>query len=1389
MVRVTDRLGPDRPGIGSVRCVVSRLAWLVFAVLVLFTLLDLGVSYACPGPEPEPEEEEEEPWEDPEDDYDEECIYWSLPRDDCGDDEEEGPCPYGDDEEEEGEDEDEPFAEAPEATKAPIYLRYGTVIEKARDLHVKGPTFSWGQVRTYDSHISGVATKLGGKWLSNSGDLKLREDVVDFVPVVRLILSASSQRVFEYWEDDEDSGYDSPGDSPLLLEHDEQDSEFILTNRLNDEVWIFYDFSVSHAGMLKERTTRGWRHKGRDGTVYTYNVDDTVSQITSPEGQDYNIVFTYDGDDNITEIEVRTGAGTSTRIKEVEYTYFDSQNHSSDLGADGDLVQVKTARLKTGGDPDTAADWIVRYTQYRYNSQGMLKAVFLPSAVQRIIDDRSDISAAGDILAKADDDDNSGAEDYKIKEYASRRFTYYTVDVKTDNSGAGTQQDPKCTTVWAPTAGENLQTTYGGTNVDETADGKYLVKSEIIGACSSCGGSVAGVTREYFYLQINHGTPDSNEVIRLVVEDTIDGDGNGVSRKVYGLSDRGRKLRQVLITDPTGSPEFWCKSWKFVEDTGAKLHRLEEYRTPAAHNVTSSTVDEFLDPSDNGDFTNDTNTLYSGDGVIYVYEYNGDGARTGTRVKQGRTGSAYYVSATDYYGGTNDYRKHLVTYRYKYPEKTTSRTAASRITTGYSYTFWAGTDNVKTITTTLPSIPTTQNGSGSSATAVRYYDEVGRLRWKKDPLGYVTYHSFHPKNGGIAYAVRDADPTSLPTSADADSSKWVTSSDASASSNKPTRGGGLPTAIEQVTFREFDSQGRRELYAAEDGTDGTVLSRHYTVYETNRTLKFLYWDTSTNRPLLPIEVRQTDDAGGVIETYTVDPARTASSGGKPTGLSAGTDQSHYLSWTRFDRDDLTGNPTKTHHYHDIPSSGYGTKDTNYAETVFGYDAMGRLDRVVSPGGTITRTVYDDIGRTGSTWIGTDDVPSSGDWSPTNNSGANMTKVVQIEYDGDSAGGNGNITKTIRYLTDDVEANARVTELKYDWRDRRVFTVDAEEYSSKVTYTRFELDNLGRTTKIERYYDADDDEDFPTDGTVDAGDRLLARTETLLDELGRVYRTKSYAVDPDDGAVGSCLVADTWRDAAGRAIKQQQPGSEAFTKTTYDGLGRAVKQYVGYDTDETAYTDADDVTGDTILAQTETDYDASGNVIQATRYARKHTASGAGALTTSTARVTYTAMWYDDADRQTDVADYGTNGGSAFSRPSSAPARSDTVLVTVRHGRPGLQDDRPRRPRRPPRVRRRRTPDQDRPELHRRQPLHGRGRRGRHRREDLQLRRETADAHRQEPDHRRPGDPLRLRHRHRRHHAGDLSKRPPPGGDLPRLRRHHLPRQRLRRGVRPGRTEV
>src|SRR6185437_6652030 len=47
-----------------------------------------------------------------------------------------------------------------------------------------------------------------------------------------------------------------------------------------------------------------------------------------------------------------------------------------------------------------------------------------------------------------------------------------------------------------------------------------------------------------------------------------------------------------------------------------------------------------------------------------------------------------------------------------------------------------------------------------------------------------------------------------------------------------------------------------------------------------------------------------------------------------------------------------------------------------------------------------------------------------------------------------------------------------------------------------------------------------------------------------------------------------------------------------------------------------------------------------------------------------ARVTYAANWQDGTGRVVASADYGTNGGTALSRPSTIPARSDTCLVST-----------------------------------------------------------------------------------------------------------------------------
>ena len=87
----------------------------------------------------------------------------------------------------------------------------------------------------------------------------------------------------------------------------------------------------------------------------------------------------------------------------------------------------------------------------------------------------------------------------------------------------------------------------------------------------------------------------------------------------------------------------------------------------------------------------------------------------------------------------------------------------------------------------------------------------------------------------------------------------------------------------------------------------------------------------------------------------------------------------------------------------------------------------------------------------------------------------------------------------------------------------------------------------------------------------------------------------------------------------------------------------------------------------MLEQTTTTYDGDGNVLLTTTCQRFHNAVGTGALGTTNAGVSsllsYVAYYYDAADRLVAVVDLGTNGGTAWTRPSTVPTRSDTVLVS------------------------------------------------------------------------------------------------------------------------------
>ncbi len=658
-----------------------------------------------------------------------------------------------------------------------------------------------------------------------------------------------------------------------------------------------------------------------------------------------------------------------------------------------------------------------------------------------------------------------------------------------------------------------------------------------------------------------------------------------------------------------------------------------------------------------------SNAAYISDsaGLVTSYTYGTSSTATSTTagnapmriqaiaISQGETGTSVPQLTVDYFkrnAGVSDVYVTANSTQYR------STGGSGGQTTSYAYTWQGSTTQADQITVTKPTVTTAQNGPNSADTETTAYDSNGRPIWLKDGNGILTYIAYDSMTGAVIKQIVDVDTTQTTTFANKPSG-WSTP-------------GGAGTHL--TTTYEVDSLGRTTKVTYPNGRID------YTVYNdaTFEVRTYPAWDSTSNAPLLPITVTRQDKARGYTETLTMTATPTVSSG-RPTGAES---ISSLQSLVRM-AVNAAGQVISTDSYFNLSGVTYsastlalGTAGTNYYRTEYGYDVEGNLTRTLSPTGTIYRTVYDANNRVISQWVGLDDTPTTGSWSPSNTTGTDLTKVKEYEYDGGGVG-DGNVTKT----TDIPGGGAanRVNQVWYDWRNRPVVTKSGVEGSEATDVNRpivyLDYDNLNEVTKT-RSYDGDTVSITTTSGVPNAPSSSLLRsqTETLYDEQNRVYRTLTYSVSLSTGTVSSdSLASNIWYDHAGQVIKTSAPGG-LVQKKVYDGVGRLTKQYTTDGGSDSAWSDADDVTSDNVLEQVEFAYDTGSHVILTTTKQHFHDDTGTGELGTASsgnkARVSYQAAYYDSADRLVNSVDVGTNGGSSYTRPGSAPSRSDTVLVTT-----------------------------------------------------------------------------------------------------------------------------
>jgi RHS repeat-associated protein len=758
--------------------------------------------------------------------------------------------------------------------------------------------------------------------------------------------------------------------------------------------------------------------------------------------------------------------------------------------------------------------------------------------------------------------------------------------------------------------------------------------------CSSCSGGQGTFTYSYTVGTFANGyntwatktvetLPDGNqnivyenfagEVMLSVYHDTT----SGLSWETFNEYDNSGRL--ILTANPSAVTGYddtrpdllnnQGSGYQYLSNTSGLIQTTDYYQTTTATATTAGGV------------------------LGYVQD---------TKIQQGQQGTPILQSQMQYFqqtagGATVNPLATSTMYR--------NTDGSGAETTSYSYTWFSGTTQIQSMTVSAPVISAAQNGPGTADVTTSFFDTYGRPVWQKDADGFLAYTAYDQATSAVTTSISDVDTTKTGEFTNLPSG-WSTPS-----------GGGLNL----VTTMQVDYLGRTTKLVDPNG------NITYTVYNDPNYEMLTYpgWNSSTNMPTGPTQVTREDRPGSYVETFTMT-ATPHLTGGVPDGTEA-------ISNVQTLSRSLTNNAgqlVEVDQYFNLSGVTYsttphlGTSGTNYYATLYGYDDRGRPDRVQAPTGTITRTVYDGLSRVVSTWVGTNDTPPTGEWSPSNNtSPANMVQVAGNVYDGGGVG-DSNLTQQTQYPGG--SAANRVTNNYFDWRDRLVASksgVQANENDGThrpITFNTY--DNLSEVTETQAY-DGDGVTITVTNGQPQAPSASLLRAQTVtsFDDQGRAYRTQTYSVDPTTGTVSaSALTTNDYYNHRGALIEQSVPGG-LVTKTAYDGAGRPTVVYTTDGGSGTSWSAAGSASGDNVLQQVEYTLDADGHAILTTTRQRFHNETATGALgnptTSPKARVSYVADYYDLANRPIAEVNVGTNGGTAYTRPATVPAPSDTVLVS------------------------------------------------------------------------------------------------------------------------------
>jgi RHS repeat-associated protein len=1047
---------------------------------------------------------------------------------------------------------------------------------------------------------------------------------------------------------------------------------------------------------------------GTGAVDYSYSTDGQIAQTVTQTGGGYETIATYTENTSTVKITgetvATTNGTTTTTVGSAALTYYGTGDSS---GNPGDIQFVQSF---TGSDTTDPTDT----TYYRYytgayvaNSSSEFNPATnpgLPNQVKFILSGASVnrlMTAYGLTSISALD----GLTDAEVYPYSDNYFQYTSAGVVSGQTTGGTG----CSVC----GGEGItgySVTFSGSttmsrndwfscSVETRADGSVVTTYDNSAKQVILQDTWNGLSGSVSQHSITYNEYDSNGNVTLAAQPSA----------VSGYSVSGTSLT-VTLNASTGLinvNQYYSSTTATSTTPGGVLGYLQQSgvkQGSGGSTVWQSSVD-YIAQTLNGItvyYTNSSTSYGTAGGdprtTTYAYPFFASGVLpTGSGpVVSSMTTLMPPVTSADH--GSNDALS-VSSLTQSSGVATATTSAAHGYATGdwvfiqgatpSGYDGWFEITAVPSSTTFTYAVPSglASTASGTitaqtTAASTESDDTLGRVVWTKDASGSIGYTAYDPATGAVTRQIDDVNLSLGPTAGGYDTTY-------------ETWGWTSPSGAQNLTTNyTVDAQGRTTKEVDPDG-DTT-----YTIYnDANReTLVYPGWHYDATAGVYqttgPVQVYREDWANGYTETLTysltggwsgANVTSGAPNGAEVTGT--GTFAATNVVIQSLSRSILnaSGQVVKELDYTSLTGSYSASSNAfgNYLETDYTFDTMGRAESTTDPTGLITFTTYDYLGNVTGQWQGTDDVPSY-DWDGSgtvnmldfrywvNNvattsdvvgpAGTNMMKISANVYDADS-----NLVESDAYTDPTGVSAPRVTYYGNDWRDRQVYMVNPPDASGNVTYTMTTYDNQDEAVETQQYWYKGTDlaADLAaavaasTSTTLNTSDVLLSQSTSAYDDRGQVYQIEQYGVDASTGTADSGpLVSNSWYDPRGNVIKYQPLGSSTFTFSQYNSDDELTVQYVGTDTVDTGYPSLTaPVANATVYEQTEDQYDADGNVIFEIDRERSASTTGTGALDAANSRSTYVGMWYDQAGRRIETANFGTaapGSGGTEVPPSTAP---------------------------------------------------------------------------------------------------------------------------------------